>query len=134
MAASFEILAVKDRTTEYQGTIYQADGVTVYNLAASDKLRIKIGRQTGTPSLDMLSGTALSGGSLVTITDIGDANTPATYSLLLGQDDLGALNPGPYNIEVNVVDDSVADPADATKFVQFGVLNLLEGEGGNQGL
>lgn len=132
---SFEIIAPKSRTTDYSGSLYQADGTTPVVLAAADVVRFKLGRGVGaTPLLD-LTQSATANGSVVTVTSRGVAATsPATYTVRLAQADLASIFAGAYDAEVSVVIDAETAPADAIKHVEIGVAHIVGMPGGNQGL
>jgi hypothetical protein len=125
--------AYANRTNDYTGSIYAANGSTPASLAAGDKLRFKLADKYNATILDLLSGTGTANDSLLTITDIGDVDTPAAFSLRLSQGDLD-LSGGKYPIELIWVDDSETDPADAAKHIDGGYLTIIETPDGNLGL
>lgn len=109
----------------YQGSIYDSSGNPV-SLANLDKLRFKIYRGT-TLVVDLVSGTGTTtgtpttGGSSLTITNLGDVSTPCQYTLYLGSGDMVAT-PGPYDIsvlQVKAADSSRDYP------LQWGVAHIL---------
>lgn len=130
----FIVRAFRNRTITFSGTLKTASG-GVLQLANSDKVRIKVGRQSdGTPILDLLSGTATTNGSLVTITSRGSSSASAKYEFKLAQGDTKNMEPGTYDMEVLVVDDSETSPADAVKMAEQGALMLRETLDGGVGL
>lgn len=124
----FTIHARVGRTSDYNGALYESDGTTGVALAAGDVLRLKIGRGSSDPLLEVTSIAATPNGSVVTITD---TSAPAEYTIRLAQDDTADLPPGTYDCELVLVDDSETAPADAAKFVEYGVLNVLPSLGGS---
>lgn len=132
----FEIFVHRGGTVDWQGSLYESDGATQVVLASTDKVRIKIGRgDQATPDLDILSGTATSNSSSVTIDNRGTAaTTPAQYTLRIAQADSVLLTGAVYEGIVAVVDDSETAPADAFIPVEYFVLHVLPSLAGSKGL
>jgi len=124
---SFHIHAWKNRTRDFDVQLYESDGTTEVILAADDVVRFKVGRGSGTPSLDLNSFEIESGGSKVTF-------TPGTNDVCvrIGNDTSG-ITPGNYDAEISVVDNSETAPADAIKHVEYGVFSLHKTQGGEVG-
>lgn len=124
---SYEVVAVKGRTTIFAGGLYMSDGSPV-SLGPSDKLRFKVGlTDAATPLLDLLSGTVTLNGSTITITDRGSANAPAQYAGELAEADVLPLAIGIYDAELIVLDYNVSNPNPATKQVEAGVVHVQDG-------
>ena len=133
----FEIFVHRGGTVDWRGSLYEADGTTPIVLASTDKVRVKIGRgdQVAAPDLDILSGTATSNSSSVTIDTVGvAATTAAQYTLRLAQVDTALLTGPVYEGLVAVVDDSETAPADAFIVVEYFVLHVLPALAGSKGL
>lgn len=127
---SFQLLAYRGRTKDYSVKLYEQDGVTAFTLAVTDVVRFKMSLGTGLPVLDLRSGAATAFGSKVTVTAV----SPAEAVVRLAQGDLALLEPGVYDAEVIVVDDSETAPADAAKCVEIGVVCIIPTAGGDLGL
>jgi hypothetical protein len=98
-------------------------------LGASDKLRFKLFRRDqATPILDLLSGTATSSGSVLTITQTASA---AEATLKVAQGDLASIVPGVYSAELSVVDHA---DSDLIKDADEGIVTILASGGGSVGL
>jgi|GEM_PF-6056720 len=134
MPATFERVFYLGRTTRQRFYLYEADGSTPIVLQATDVVRFKIGRRAGqTPDLDLIDGTVTSGGSGIDILDRGDASNAAQVAVIVGESE--ELDPGAYDAEFLVVDDSVASPtADPTIPANKGVVHVVDMLGGNTGL
>jgi len=131
-----EVIAVAGRTEDFTWSAYAADGATPVAFAASDKVRFKLARKAGdTPLLDLVSGSVTANGSTVSITDLGDVNAdePATGGVRLAQADTDDFD-GEYHFELNLVDDSETNPADAIKQICRGKIKFLKSQGGSLGL
>jgi hypothetical protein len=131
---AFEITCGAGRTKDFTGSVLKDDGVTAYVLAASDKLRIKIGVGGAVPLLDLVSGTPTANGSQLTITNRGQAANPptvpvavaGTWNLHLAQGDTALINAGAYDMEIHVVDSTDTAPANSERLnVQPGVIHFL---------
>jgi hypothetical protein len=109
------------RTADYDIALYEQDGTTPASIAATDTVRLKIGRGDSTPLLDIRSGVALAGGSILSITAVGDGSTPANVRLHVAQGDLSAIPPGVYDFEVDLVDDSEEAPENGIKIITQGI-------------
>ena len=125
---AFEIKAHANRTQDFTIALFENDGSTTLTLAATDVVRVKIGRAGDTPLLDVDSIAATANGSVVTV----DTLNPASVTLRLAQADTLTLK-GTYDIEVNVVDDSETDPADAIKAAEYGSLSVIASQSGDVG-
>lgn len=121
---SFELVAAAGRTIDFDIQLFETDGTTEVTVASTDVVRVKIGRR-GTVTLDLDSAAASSNGSTVTIS----AGTN-DVTLRLDQDDSSSLS-GPYDVEVNLVDDS---DSDKIKHFEFGTLSILGSQDGGTGL
>lgn len=107
----------KNRTTDYTITLLQADG-TAFNIAASDRCLVKIGRNSATPDLDLDSAAATDNGSSVTVTSGSNVVT-----LRIAEGDTTSLEPGAYDCEISVVDASET-AGQRTKHAQDGTFFL----------
>ncbi len=122
----FSVTIYKNRTCDYTVPLDQVDGTDVV-LGATDVVRFKVWRRdAATPDLDIDSVAALSGGSLVTIDNIATGATTVRF----GQGDTSSMDPGVYNAEVSVVDDTETNPLDAIKIAEHGIVHLLGSGGG----
>lgn len=120
---SFEILAVRNRTISYSGTLYEADGTTAISVTASSVVRFKAGRRnSATPSLDIDSVAATANGSVMTISSAG------AYTLKIAQGDTTSLVPGVYDAEIALVD---AGDSNRIKSAELGTLHIIEALGGD---
>jgi len=124
---SFEACVDAGRTVDFTVPIYESDGSTAIVLAATDVVRVKIGRRE-TVSLDLDSVAATENGSVVTV----DETNPASVTVRLAQADTIGLD-GAYDCEVSVVDDSEESPADAIKCAEKGVIHFLPSMSGDVG-
>jgi len=124
--SGFLILQNKNRTKDHQVTITDANAAAIV-LQADDAVRFKIGRGTGTPSFDLDSKNATANGSTITFTAGKNVAT-----VRIAQDDLTDLEPGAYDCEVAVVDNSETAPANAIKTADAqGTFVLLRTQGGD---
>ena len=112
----FEFTAHKGRTSDHTITLKDPAGTTVV-LGSGDQIRIKIGRNAGTPSIDLKSGTASANNSSCT------AANPTT--LRLAQADLAELDAGVYDVEILLVDNSETLPDNAIKLADQGTMHLM---------
>jgi hypothetical protein len=128
---SFEITVHDGRSSVHDFPLFKSDKVTEVLMKEADIGRVKIGRAYNTsPDLDLIEGTKTTGGSGVSVTN---TSTQSTIHFHYGENE--TLDPGTYDMEVSVVDDSVASPlVDPTLFVVIGILHILKGQGGNTGL
>jgi hypothetical protein len=128
---SFEIAFARNRTADKLVRIYEPDGVTPVVLAAEDRVRFKLYRRNAaTPLVDVVSTDPTPNGSRLVV----DSLDPATVTLRLAQGDTAAIEPGIYDAEICVVDDSETAPADAIKQAEHGVVHVLGTAGGGIGL
>ncbi len=128
---SFEIAVPKNRTADTSIRIYERDGITPIVLAAEDVVRFKVYRRDQTtPLLDLDSATATPNGSGIQI----DSLDPAVVTLRIAQEDTSGLDPGVYDAEICVVDDSESSPANAIKQAESGIVMLLGSGAGEAGL
>jgi len=102
------------------------DSTAVAALAGTDVVRFKVGRGNAAPVLDLDSVAATANGSVVTID-----GTKTGYTVRFAQADLDGLEPGSYDCEVSVVDDSESAPVDAIRVIERGVLHLIDTQGGD---
>jgi len=123
-----ELFFNRNRTSTQSITLYEADGNGL-TLGASDKLRFKMFRRDqATPVLDLLSGTATSSGSLLSITQAASA---AEGALKIAQGDLASVLPGVYSYEISVVDHA---DSDLIKDADEGIVTIMASGGGSVGL
>lgn len=127
----FTIHIFKNATREFTINLFEDDGTTESNLQAEDEVRVKIGRGTGTPSLDLSSFETESGGSTITFT----AGTNDVV-LKVCQADIRDLEPGAYDCQVLVVDNSehIGTPSENTvKHCEVGCCFIHPSAGGEFG-
>ncbi len=124
MASSFEILVYKRRTTVFQYSLFEVDGTTGIVLASTDVVRFKMGRGDGTePILDLDTIAETPNGSGVFVDQL---TAPAKVTVTFAQSDVLTINPGTYEGEITVVDDSEASPPlDAIKVASIGVVHVI---------
>lgn len=113
----FEILLTRERTQEFDISLYGEDGETGATIDTGDTVRLLIYRRSSsTPLINLLSGAAATanGSSLtVTTTVPTPSGTIPVVRLHLGEGDLAALVPGaPYVVEINLLDNN-GSPTDA---------------------
>ena len=131
---SFEILAHHDRTSEYDGQLFRADGLTPVQLSSGDKVRFKAGRAGEAPILDLVSDLATPNGSRVTITSLGDSSNAAAYRVKVSEFDLpDSVSPGAYDADLSIIDVSGTNPSNPTQPVEFGVFHVLGSPAGRRG-
>lgn len=118
---SLFITAYKRRTATFEVTILDSAGNNVI-IAATDVIRVKVGRNLEVPVLDLDSIAATTNGSTVS------AANPTT--IRFDQEDIN-FAPGVLDIEVGIVDDS---DSDAFKHAEEGVFNLISTQAGDIGL
>ena len=131
---AFSIQATIGRTVEYTFYLYESGGSVPVAIQADDVPRLKIGRGTGSPLLDIDNIAALAGGSILVIDDLGDDENPAQVRLVLAQDDTADLAQGVYSCELTVVDVDAAPIDNALLHVETGALNLYPSMGGDTGI
>ena len=129
-----ELTIFQNRSTDHKAiAIVEPDGTTTIAIAATDKIRFKMGRNDGKALiLDLLDGTANANGSKVTRTSLDDA--AGVIDIRFGQADIAALTPGIYRGDLMVIDDSETEPANAAKPAQSFVIYVIAGFGGSLGL
>lgn len=128
---SFEISVPRNRTADKIVRIFEPDGVTPVVLVPADGVRFKMYRRDGAqPLIEVVSGLPTENGSRIIV----DSLDPATVTLRIAQGDTTLLDPGVYDAEICVVDDSETAPADAIKQAEHGVVHLLGTAGGDVGL
>lgn len=98
-------------------------------VASGDVVRVKIGKEFGTPDLDLTSDAASENGSSVTAT-----TGSAVVAVRLAQGDTAGLTSGPNIMQVILVDDSETLPANAAKPRGLGLLNVRRSMGGSVSL
>lgn len=129
---AFEVTIEQNRTTDFTVTLKTATGGYL-QLAEADKVRYKQGRGTDSPDLDILSGTATSNSSSVTIDERGDGEaTHCSITVRLAQGDTSDLA-GSYAAEIGVVDAGETTPVDALKSAEKGTVHVIPSLGGNVG-
>ena len=126
--ASIYLRARLGRTADYAIELFESDGTTDFPIQLTDNIRIKIGRGSDEPVLDLDSADPTPNGSAVAFS-VGTNDV----TLRLAQLDTAGLEPGAYDLEIAVVDASETAPADAIKHVQDGVLFLHPAMGGSVG-
>lgn len=131
--AEFNITAFKGRTTDYQFTLYQSDGVTGVVLDSGDVVRFKLGTHFGSTglSLDLDSVAATTNGSGVTI---NQSTAPAKATVRFAQADMSGLKDRVYLGEISVTDNSETAPADAIKHAEAGTVYVQASMGGDVGV
>lgn len=124
---SFEVFFYRNRTSEQVITLFEADGNGL-TLNSGDKVRFKIFRRDqATPILDISSIAALTGGSVVTVTQVASA---AQATLRVCQADLTDIAAGTYDAEISVVDSA---DSNLIKLAEVGSANILPTGGGGIG-
>ena len=114
--SSFSETLVAGRTRNFTGTLVDANGDEIA-ITAGSNVRFKMFRRVGTvPVLD-LGGTATPNGSIVTFT-----SSSGDYAVRIDQGDSSGISPGPYSVEVSLVDHG---DSDKIKHAQFGVITVL---------
>lgn len=119
------VTAYRNRTIDLLLSLYESDGSTPFVLAANDNVRVKIGRGTDSPLIEV-DRDASPAGSKTTF-----AAGSNSVTLRIAQGDTANLAAGSYDLEVLVIDDSESSPPDAAKHVQYGVFSLLPTMGGD---
>lgn len=134
MAATFEIVAYKGRTTQHDIALKDADAAAINAQESQDVARFKLGRRTGaTPTLDL--DTLSTPGALHGSRLSWKTFTPAVVTLTLTQKDMDSVEPGTYDAEVILIDNSVASPSGDPAFpASFGVVHVVGMMGGSRGL
>ena len=138
MASEFapELKLVAGRTEDLRWSAFAADGSTAVAFEANDTVRFKLARNPNdAPVLDLESGEATVNGSTVTVTALGNVsiNQPASGTVRLAQGDTSTFR-GEYHFEINLVDSSESQPANAIKQFLRGKLKFLPSMGGDLGL
>jgi hypothetical protein len=117
---SISLSITAGQTRGFSGTIEDANGTAVAITAGSDVL-FKLYRGDGaTPDLD-LNGTALTGGSVTSFT-AGSGASAGAYTVTICGPDTASLNPGVYQVKIELVDHG---DSDRLKDVDFGVCNVF---------
>jgi hypothetical protein len=116
-------LLYKNRKVTHTFTMLDAAGVLIV-IAAGDVVRLKIGRDSGTPLLDLGSDSASASGSTV------QAANPSDVAFAPG--DTGLFTAGIYSVELLVVDES--ETGDPPKHAEKGVCTVIETMGGEVGV
>lgn len=130
MAIYWQRSIVRGRTIDLSDALYLSDGTTGVAAEASDIIRFKVYRRDGaTPLLD-IDNSASAAGSVTTITSL---TAPAQYNIHLAQGDTDDVEPGVYDAEVALVDDSETAPANGIKHLSKGCLTIRPGPGGDVG-
>lgn len=131
--AEFNLTVFKNRTTDYQFTLYQSDGTTGIVLDSGDVVRFKLGTHFGSTglSLDVDSVGATANGSVVTI---NQSTAPAKATVRFAQGDMSLLKDRVYLGELSVVDNSETAPADAIKHAEAGTVYVQSALGGDVGV
>jgi len=125
----FTIHIFKNTSRDYTIQLYEDDETTESNLQAEDEVRIKIGRGSDTPDLDLSSFEELTGGSTITFT----AGTN-DVTLKLRQADVRSIEAGAYDCQILVVDNSEhagTPQEDVVKHVEQGVCMVHPSAGGD---
>lgn len=127
----FTIHIFKSTTREYTLDLFEDDGTTESILQAEDEVRVKIGRGGDTPDLDLSSFEELAGGSTIAFT--AGSNDAI---IKLRQADVRSIEPGAYDCQILVVDNSqhVGTPQeDVVKHAEQGVCFVHPSAGGEYG-
>lgn len=126
---SFEVSVTRNRSKAFSVVLYETDGETGIVLQASDVVRFKVYRRDGaTPTLDLDSVGATASGSVITVDQL---TSPATVTVTIAQGDTSSLEPGVWDAEVCVVDDS---DSDWIKTAEHGTLLVQQAGAGDIGL
>lgn len=113
---SVELSITAGLTRSFTGTLEDSTGAAIAITVGSDVL-FKLYRGDGaTPDLD-LNGTALAGGSVTGFT-AGSGAGIGTYTVTIVGTDTTTLNPGVYQVKIELVD---AGDGNRLKDVDFGV-------------
>lgn len=134
-AVSFRLVVHRGRTRDFTLDLFEVDGTTPITLAADDVVRVKVYRgNAAEPILDLDSIAPSLAGSTVEFT----AGTN-DVQLRIAQGDTSDLNPGAYDVDVDVVDNSdhmgTSPQANAVKHAETGVAHVMgaaEGEMGDE--
>ena len=123
---SIEIEAYVGRTTDYTGEISGIDGVAVPEaLDAADLLKLRITNYRRDLILELESGTPSAEDSVLTISDLGDGSVQKPeYTLRLAEGDM-TFPAGLYRVELIWIDSTETAPADASKRIDIGTLDVL---------
>jgi hypothetical protein len=131
---SYALYHRKNRTRDWTLTMTDASGAAI-PFAAGDVIRVKVGRGSGTPALDVSSYEALSGSTVVA--PGSDVNSPASlpttdgvFALRVAASDTSNMETGAYDMEAILVDQSETAPANAVKHAQSFVFHLQPSLGG----
>jgi len=123
---SFFLRLNKNRTSDDTVSLFEVDGTTSVTLAASDVVRLKVYRRDqATPVLDLDSV-----GSEITVDELGPSPT-ASVTVRVTQTDTENLDPGIYQGEISIVDDS---DSDFIKHAESGIVFISGTGGGDVGL
>lgn len=126
---SFEVSITRNRSIAFEVVLYEADGSTGIVLQATDEVRFKMYRRDGaTPDLDLDSAADSGNGSGITIDQL---TSPATCTVTITQGDTSSLEPGAWDAEVSVVDDS---DSDRIKTAEHGTVLVQQAGAGDIGL
>lgn len=130
-----DVVCSAGRTEEYEWSLYKADGKTPEGIAADDVVRFKLATTVGgDPFLDLTNNGANGNGSRVFVDNVGQSGvTPASGRVRIGQLDSKGRT-GKAFFELNLVDNSEVEPADAIKPICRGFLVFWGSQGGNVGL
>lgn len=131
-----DAVCVVGRLEEYTFEIYQADGKTPEGIAVDDVVRFKLADAVGgAPILDLSNNGPTANGSVVVIDALGQSGVaPAKGRVRLAPGDTAGLSAVRRYWELNLVDNSETNPADAIKPICRGVLICWASQGGNTGL
>lgn len=114
--SSFSETLVAGRTKNFTGTLVDANGDEIA-ITAGSNVRFKMFRRAGTTPVLDLDGNATANGSVVTFTALS-----GNYAVRIDQADSADITPGPYSVEVSLVDHG---DSDKIKHAQFGVITVL---------
>ena len=129
-----DVVCNAGRTEEFEWQAYKADGKTPEAFAAGDVVRFKLSASSGgTPILDLASNATTANGSRVIVDEVGEAGvTPASGRVRLAQGDTSGFS-GKRAFELDLVDNSEDNPADAIKTICRGSIVFWPTQGGSIG-
>lgn len=127
---AFEVTLERNRTTEWEHSLYESDGATSRELDDDDVVRIKAYRRDGAaPVVDIDSAGANSYGSVLTVDELGP-NPVASITAVFDQDETTLLDYGVYNCELSLVD---ASDGNRIHVLEQGVCYVMPSGGGDVG-
>jgi len=116
--SSFILYQRKNRTLDHTAALLQAGG-TGFNIAAGDRVQVRIGANMKAPDLTLDSQGATAGGSTVSLT-VG--SNELTFRIT--EADANALQVRTYDCQIVVIDASESS-GQRTKHAQDGIFQIL---------